>query len=98
MPSVIICPKNADAINYDGVSNEIRKNVPNITEDGIKKLIGYAIADAGFLNMDKLLKNMTNSEHKDRIMQLELWRGRRSLKRFFEDLFEKWGYKCEQVC
>lgn len=97
LPSVIICPKNPDALNFDALSKEILKTVPNVTLKGIEKLIGYAIADAGFINMDKIIRNMSESDHNNLIGQMEQWRGRRTLKRFFEDIFEKWGYKCGQV-
>lgn len=59
-PSVIVCPKNPDALKIEAISTEIRQTIPKIVNSTVKELIGYAIADAGFQNMDPLSEILTN--------------------------------------
>ncbi|CAD5209576.1 unnamed protein product [Bursaphelenchus okinawaensis] len=96
-PSVIMCPKNADALHIHLVYRDIRKRMKNMTEGEMDKLIGYAMADAGFVNMDEFVKNMTDDQHKEKTKLLNQWKGRRTPDKFYRDLFQKFGYKCEEM-
>ncbi|CAD5213658.1 unnamed protein product [Bursaphelenchus xylophilus] len=96
-PAVIICPKNPDALDIQLVYRDIKKQLKNLTEAQMKDLVGFAIADAGFLNMDKFVKNLTDEEHDLKSAMLRKWRGKRSPEKFLKTLFEKYGYTCDQL-
>jgi hypothetical protein len=111
-PSVIVCPKNPDALKMDKVEDDIRRYIPTINNQTLKELIGYAIADAGFQNIDKLsefftlftnliyflVKNITKkNRHDEMIKMLTTWRDNRTIYEFYTDLFERNGYRCDEA-
>lgn len=97
LPSVIICPKNPDALNFSSVFAELSGRIPNISESAALRLVNYAIADAGLMNMGFLVRNLSEADFVHLDGQVQVWRGRRTVIQFYKDLFEKHGYSCEQV-
>lgn len=84
-------------MNIEKVGTEIRRFIPEIQNRTVPRLIGYAIGDAGFSNMGTYVENLTPAEHNEMIQLLKRWHGGRSTKHFLERLFEKHGYKCEDM-
>ncbi|KAH7691288.1 Protein DEL-7, partial [Aphelenchoides avenae] len=56
----------------------------------------YAIAGAGFYNMEEQISAMSPMEVSRLDALLRRWKGRRRYGHFYRDLFEKNGYTCEQ--
>lgn len=96
-PSVIICPKNPDALHMEQVREDMAEKLPWLSSANASRLLGYAIADAGFINMDRYVNKLTADEHVHMARLLTTWRGRRNVSHFYQDLFEKFGYHCEDV-
>lgn len=96
-PSVILCPKNPDAVNETTVMEEIADSVPEADNVTAALMLAYVIADAGFANMDKKLRPLDAAEH-ERIQQLIMrWRGGASALEFYQSLFGTHGFKCQEV-
>ncbi|KAI6171672.1 hypothetical protein M3Y98_00888300 [Aphelenchoides besseyi] len=96
-PSVIVCPKNPDALQIDRVEAEVRRQIPQISNKTFRNLVAYAIADGGFSNMNPFIQKMNESDHLELTQLLQQWRGRRTTHGFYTDLFEKHGYRCEEM-
>ncbi|KAH7722935.1 Protein DEL-7 [Aphelenchoides avenae] len=96
-PTLYICPKNPDALNESLVKEDIERHVPGLDAKTIRWLVGYAIAGAGFDNMDPLLEEM-GTRDLTRIKKLfDVWLDGRSFRVFFRVLFEKYGYTCGEM-
>lgn len=66
-------------------------------ENTLRNLIIYAIAGAGFDNMQPFLKRF-NTESLERFHDtFAQWIGNRTRSEFYQTLFEDYGYECEDV-
>lgn len=66
-------------------------------KESIRKLVAYAIAGAGFQNMDKYVKEFTVDDL-DRLNRLfRKWLDGRKVVAFFRLLFERLNYSCNEV-
>lgn len=75
----------------------VLKYLPNITEDMFRKLVAYAIAGAGFGNMEKVLNSVSEQELLELDRMFDLWLGGRNLSTFFHALFDDYGYTIDEV-
>ncbi|KAI6226258.1 hypothetical protein M3Y99_01309400 [Aphelenchoides fujianensis] len=96
-PSVIMCPKNPDALRLHDVERDVRRRIPDISNATFRRLVAYAIADGGFANMNPFIQKMNESDHEQMTALLRQWRGKRTTHGFYTDLFEKHGYRCEDM-
>lgn len=96
-PTVVVCPKNPDSLNYPLVLRDISKRLPHLDRVTLGKLIGFAIAGAGFHNMNTEMGRLGDMEIKRLMALFRRWQGHRSLEEFYADLFEANGYKCANV-
>uniref|UniRef100_A0A1I7SEQ0 Amiloride-sensitive sodium channel n=1 Tax=Bursaphelenchus xylophilus TaxID=6326 RepID=A0A1I7SEQ0_BURXY len=98
-PSVIICPKSPDALNFERVKKEITKVLPMLNDSQIIDLIIYAIGDTGLVNAHYVMVNKSEEHFAKFNRMIKAWRGRRDQKKFYEDLFEHHGngYTCTQL-
>uniref|UniRef100_A0A915DD72 Uncharacterized protein n=1 Tax=Ditylenchus dipsaci TaxID=166011 RepID=A0A915DD72_9BILA len=96
LPSVTVCPKNPDTLNYGMVIRDIGKKLPRMDRITLARLMAFAIAGAGFNNVDTVLKQVTPDEMTKLSSLFRRWKGSRTLVEFYKDLFEKYGYKCEE--
>ena len=71
--------------------------MPDIDNSTLRTLIGYAIGDAGFSNLDRYFKNFNDSDHDEYAELIKEWRGERTAHGFYITLMEKYGYTCEEV-
>uniref|UniRef100_A0A7E4VQI8 SLC3A2_N domain-containing protein n=1 Tax=Panagrellus redivivus TaxID=6233 RepID=A0A7E4VQI8_PANRE len=97
-PTVVMCPKNADALNMTAVRADIALKLPPLHNHTITRLIGFAVAGAGFGNFDDFIANLTESEQQRLGIYFERWKGHLSLADFYVKLFEQFGYNCNDVC
>ncbi|KAH7696504.1 Protein DEL-7 [Aphelenchoides avenae] len=66
-------------------------------EKGIRELVAYAIAGAGFHNMEKYVDKFSTDD-RDRLARLFLkWLDGRSLVGFYRTLFERLNYTCREL-
>lgn len=101
MPTIYICPKNPDSFNQTLVLNDMRKhlgrNWRQMNETRIRQLLEYAIAGAGFHNVEKIVAKFTQ-EDKARLSRLfRKWVDGRAYETFFKLLFERYAYRCRDV-
>ncbi|KAI6190925.1 1-Cys peroxiredoxin [Aphelenchoides bicaudatus] len=96
-PSIVVCPKNPDAINVQAVIREIKNRIPHITRLEAGNLISFAIAGSGFHNMEEIIYRLSPLHYQRLNAHFERWKGSRTYKQFYDDLFLKYGYKCEDL-
>ncbi|KAI6197828.1 hypothetical protein M3Y94_01271000 [Aphelenchoides besseyi] len=96
-PTIVVCPKNPDSINVQKVIREIRKKIPHLTPIDAGNLISFAIAGAGFHNMEPVILRFTSLKNQRLSSHFLRWKGNRPYKKFYDDLFIKYGYKCEDL-
>ncbi|KAL3089206.1 hypothetical protein niasHT_021150 [Heterodera trifolii] len=105
LPVIVLCPKNPDALNFSKVLRDIDQRLPvaSLDRHTLKQLIRFAVAGAGFSNVEGFVPTKKGKPKKDidyEIQQLDSlfrrWLGNRSLKEFYKNLFEDWGYTCQQ--
>ncbi|KAI6174375.1 hypothetical protein M3Y98_01183300 [Aphelenchoides besseyi] len=131
-PTIVVCPKNPDSIDVQKVIREIRKKIPHLTPIEAGNLISFAIAGAGFHNMEPVILRFTSLKNQRLSSHFLRWKGNRSYKKvtwnpicslnrilenpilpskyilrlqeqkdsfanFYDDLFIKYGYKCEDL-
>ncbi|KAH7709779.1 Protein DEL-7 [Aphelenchoides avenae] len=101
MPTIYICPKNPDSFNQTLVLNDMRKhlgrNWRQMNETRIRQLLEYAIAGAGFHNVEKIVAKFTQ-EDKARLSRLfRKWVDGRAYETFFKLLFERYAYRCRDL-
>lgn len=89
-----------DPLNRTLVVADMRKHMGRWTpreEKGIRELVAYAIAGAGFHNMEKYVDKFSTDD-RDRLARLFLkWLDGRSLVGFYRTLFERLNYTCREV-
>lgn len=66
-------------------------------EEGIRELAAYAIAGAGFQNMDKYVEKFTVDDRNRLARLFRKWLDGRNLIAFFRLLFERLNYTCSEV-
>ncbi|KAH7696739.1 Protein DEL-7 [Aphelenchoides avenae] len=100
LPTIFVCPKNPDSLNRTLVSADMRKHLGRWMpkdKESIRKLVAYAIAGAGFQNMDKYVKEFTVDDL-DRLNRLfRKWLDGRKVVAFFRLLFERLNYSCNEL-
>ncbi|CAD5209865.1 unnamed protein product [Bursaphelenchus okinawaensis] len=96
-PSVIICPKSPDALNFTSIKREILNVIPNMTDHDVVDLIMYAIADSALVNGQSVTLNQPEEHFGAFDEKINIWKGRRNQTEFYTDLFEKNGYTCNQL-
>ncbi|CAD5213580.1 unnamed protein product [Bursaphelenchus xylophilus] len=96
-PSLIICPKNPDALRFEEVIKEIQSKFPRISDKFAEMMVAYVIADSGFANMDKRIDKLTVGHHKKLRYWLRKWRKTMDVEDIHEYLFERFGYRCEDL-
>ncbi|VDN32996.1 unnamed protein product [Gongylonema pulchrum] len=52
LPAIVICPKNADAIDGNLIVRQIREAVPEIDDITASSVLQFAVAGYGFRNME----------------------------------------------
>uniref|UniRef100_A0A1I7S9N6 Sodium channel protein Nach n=1 Tax=Bursaphelenchus xylophilus TaxID=6326 RepID=A0A1I7S9N6_BURXY len=92
-----VCPKNPDAINMEAVKKEIRSRFIFTTEKDTIDLISFAIAGSGLANMEPVVSQWTMLKIQRLNSLLLRWKGDRNYTQFYNDLFFKNGYKCEDM-
>jgi hypothetical protein len=102
MPVLVICPKNPDSLKYNMVLRDIGRRLPHLDRLTVGRLISFAIAGAGFSNVGqfmkkRILQNISEQEVQRLYSLFRRWKGHRTLSKFYEDLFEKYGYTCQDV-
>ncbi|CAD5209867.1 unnamed protein product [Bursaphelenchus okinawaensis] len=96
-PSLIVCPKNPDALRVDDAVAELRQVFPKLSKESAELIIAYAIADAGFANMDKKLGHLTDEHHKKLGYYLKQFKEKTKVNDVHVYIFKKYGYKCEDL-
>ncbi|CAD5228038.1 unnamed protein product [Bursaphelenchus okinawaensis] len=97
MPTIVVCPKNPDAVDIERLSGEIKSKLPFITPNDTKALISFAIAGSGLANMERLVYSWTSLQGQRYHAMLQKWKGPRSYIEFYNDIFFKYGYKCKDL-
>lgn len=86
-----------DALNKTLVAARIRRLLPALESDELRKLVAYAIMGAGMINVHRLLDDLPK-EGFDRIRRhFRTWLDGRDVNEFYSELFEANGYKCREV-
>jgi hypothetical protein len=60
-------------------------------------ILSFAIAGSGFHNMESVVLRLSPLHYQRLYAHLNRWKGKRTYKEFYDDLFLKYGYKCEDV-
>lgn len=79
------------------VHDDLARNVPGLGPTTTRRLIGFAIAGAGVGNMWSAVAQVQKGDMAMYGRLLRRWSANRTLTEFYEDLFERYGYTCEQV-
>ncbi|KAI6216632.1 hypothetical protein M3Y99_01810000 [Aphelenchoides fujianensis] len=79
------------------VIREIRKKIPHLPPLEAGNLIAFAIAGAGFHNMEPVITTFTSLHQQRLYAHLLRWKGDRTYKQFYNDLFIRFGYRCEDL-
>ncbi|KAH7707511.1 Protein DEL-7 [Aphelenchoides avenae] len=66
-------------------------------EKGIQRLVAYAIAGAGFHNIEPIIQKLKVDEKMQLSRLFRRWLDGRSYEAFFQTLFEKFGYRCKDL-
>ncbi|KAH7694141.1 Na+ channel, partial [Aphelenchoides avenae] len=100
LPTLFICPKNPDALNQTLVRQDIRDRLGPagalLSETEIRQLVAYAIAGAGFHNMERTVEKYTEEEFTKFSQLFNQWLGGRNVVTFFRYLFERMGFTCKE--
>uniref|UniRef100_A0AC35G563 Uncharacterized protein n=1 Tax=Panagrolaimus sp. PS1159 TaxID=55785 RepID=A0AC35G563_9BILA len=96
-PTIVVCPKNADALNMTLVRNDILYHLPGLDESSIKNLITFAIGGAGFDNMGTIVETWGSAEISRLSIYFKRWKNSRSYMEFYETLFNQYGYQCSEL-
>ena len=111
-PTIVVCPKNADALNitlvkegtvcekkfysYSAVS-DVLYHLPGLDNESANALIAFAIAGAGFDNMGTLTDTWSSAEVSRLSVYFKRWKNSRSYLEFYNTLFNQYGYQCDEV-
>ncbi|KAE9548829.1 hypothetical protein FO519_007965 [Halicephalobus sp. NKZ332] len=96
-PTIVVCPKNADTLNYTLVRRDIETRISGMDNTSMNQLIAFAVAGAGFDNMSPAISNFTDADINRVNSYFHRWRGTRSYSTFFRQLFEDFGYSCNKL-
>ncbi|VDD92311.1 unnamed protein product [Enterobius vermicularis] len=96
-PSLVICPKNADAIHIEGVLDDLARHVHGLDRIVALDVLRFAIAGFGFANFEEDIQKW-NDETVDNLGNYYyMWRDNRTEEEMFHLIFEHYGYTCEEV-
>ncbi|CAD5219360.1 unnamed protein product [Bursaphelenchus okinawaensis] len=96
-PGVTICPNNGDAIHYRDLEIDMRSRMENITNAEVDDLIIFALAGSGVDGFQTKVSLWDPDDIQKLTLMIETWRGDRSWKQFFEFVFDRNGYTCEEL-
>ncbi|KAI1708076.1 amiloride-sensitive sodium channel domain-containing protein [Ditylenchus destructor] len=97
LPSIIICPKNPDALNYPKILRDMGKRLPHLDRVTLGRLLAFVIAGAGFSNVNEVLHQVSPNEMQRLSAMYRRWKGNRTLADFYTTLIEKNGYTCDEL-
>uniref|UniRef100_A0A1I8BD65 CX domain-containing protein n=1 Tax=Meloidogyne hapla TaxID=6305 RepID=A0A1I8BD65_MELHA len=102
MPVLVICPKNPDSLKYNLILRDISRRLPHMDRVTIGRLISFAIAGAGFSNVGqfmrrRIIQNISDQQTQRLYSLFRRWRGYRNLSEFYDTLFDKYGYTCQDL-
>uniref|UniRef100_A0A0N5AL20 Sodium channel protein Nach n=1 Tax=Syphacia muris TaxID=451379 RepID=A0A0N5AL20_9BILA len=97
LPSIIICPRNADAIHLDELIDNVRSVVPLIDNITVRNVIRFAISGLGFSAFDEATRIWTNSTIESLSAYYETWKNNRSDDEMFKLILEDYGYTCKET-
>lgn len=97
LPSITVCPKNPDALDYKKIIRDIGKRLPRIDRFTLGRLLAFVIAGAGFSNVNEVLHQVSPNEMQRLSAMYRRWKGNRTLADFYTTLIEKNGYTCDEV-
>nr|CAD2177832.1 unnamed protein product [Meloidogyne enterolobii] len=96
LPAITICPKVPDAFNFDALYRDMNEKIGGINTDVARDLVSYWIGGSGLENMDGLPE--FNQTYMQMLGQLyDRWRRSIGTKQFFQEIQEKFGYKCTDL-
>lgn len=90
----------SDPLNRTLVVGDMRKHMGRWMpkeEKGIRELVAYAIAGAGFHNMEKYVKTFSLDDRNRLGKLFRKWLDGRDLVGFYRTLFERFNYTCREV-
>lgn len=79
-------------MNETLVLEDVRRHLPNISRTRFRRLVAYAVAGAGFDNMDKIVRDLGEDDLQRLKVLLKKWMGSRNHSAFFQTLFGDYGY------
>uniref|UniRef100_A0A0N5B7K5 Acid-sensing ion channel 1 n=1 Tax=Strongyloides papillosus TaxID=174720 RepID=A0A0N5B7K5_STREA len=95
IPAVTICPKVADALDFEGIYNDMKKSFTNMTIIESKRLLQYFLAGHGFENMDDVGGfNRSYLDYLDK--QYTYWSRNYTTESFFNYIQDTYAIKCNE--
>ncbi|KAK5981970.1 hypothetical protein GCK32_016092, partial [Trichostrongylus colubriformis] len=95
LPSIHVCPKNPDHLNYEVLFADIQQRLGPQTFDLKKDILLYFIASCGFLNTK--VDTWTPTRISSIRPLLDQWFGGRSMIEMFQFVFDENGLQCSDV-
>ncbi|RCN50028.1 hypothetical protein ANCCAN_03857 [Ancylostoma caninum] len=93
-PTLVFCPKNADALNYSRIYDDLLVNIGFFNNVTAADVLRYAIAGSGFDNFDV---SAWSNEYRCELRELyNTWRANRTILEMFDFLFSENGYLCQE--
>ncbi|PIO76998.1 hypothetical protein TELCIR_00910 [Teladorsagia circumcincta] len=95
LPSIHVCPKNPDHLNYEVLFADIEQRVGSVTFDLKRDILLYFIAACGFLNTKVETWSATRIWLTEPVV--DQWIGNRSMVEMFQFVFDGNGIQCDDV-
>ncbi|VDM85036.1 unnamed protein product, partial [Strongylus vulgaris] len=95
LPSLHVCPKNPDHLNYDVLFSDIDQRLENLTREMKQHMVLYFIAGNGFMNTEIYKWDIDYRNSVGRLV--DLWMGPRTMMEMFRFVFDENGIQCEDV-
>ncbi|EYC44721.1 hypothetical protein Y032_0452g1696 [Ancylostoma ceylanicum] len=94
-PSIHICPKNPDHLNYDVLFRDITRRLGNLSMEVKADILLYFIAGTGFQNTNV---EEWSAVYRDSVRKLVTrWMGERSMLTMFKFVFDENGLQCSDI-
>ncbi|CAD5222235.1 unnamed protein product [Bursaphelenchus xylophilus] len=96
LPAITVCPKVPDALDFDGLFDDMRTLMPEISNQTALDVVRFWLAGSGLENIDAI--NDYNRTYLDELSTVfNRWSEGYDPKSFFELMQTKHGYTCDEL-
>ncbi|KAI6171187.1 hypothetical protein M3Y97_01072100 [Aphelenchoides bicaudatus] len=96
-PHIVICPKQADSLNYDSLRHDMNVHLFDVNDEEYYDLLTFVLSGSGIHGMENHIAKWSENYTTYLYERVKHWRGSRTWDEFFNFIFEANGYKCEDL-